>query len=213
MFNRKGLMLILSSPSGAGKTSLSRALLEQDTDLALSISATTRPRRFGEREGIDYIFTSKSAFESDIGKNKFLEHAQVFGHYYGTPTAPVEAHLQAGRDVLFDIDWQGTQQIKQKAGQNMVSIFILPPSLAELERRLLQRAQDAQEIVAQRMAEASSEMSHYPEYDYVIINREFTESLDKMRTIIQAERLRIHRQIDLADFVKSLRTPPPNLKK
>ncbi|MGH6827364.1 MAG: guanylate kinase, partial [Rhizomicrobium sp.] len=167
---RRGLMLVLSSPSGAGKTTLSRRLLEADSNLAMSVSVTTRPPRPDEVEGRDYFFISPSAFRGLADGREFLEHAQVFGHRYGTPRQPVTMALAEGRDVLFDIDWQGTQQLRQQAGDDLVSIFILPPSRGELERRLRARAQDAEEVVASRMARADDEISHWAEYDYVLIN-------------------------------------------
>jgi guanylate kinase len=202
---RRGLMLVLSSPSGAGKTTLSRLLLEHDSDIELSISATTRPKRPLERDGVDYHFIDGTRFRAMIDREELLEWAQVFDNYYGTPRAPVEASLSAGRDMLFDIDWQGTQQLVERAREDLVSVFILPPSTSELERRLVTRAQDSAEIVARRMAKAADEMSHWAEYDYVIVNREISSSLVELRAILQAERLKRHRQIGLSDFVKALR--------
>ncbi len=202
---RRGLMLVLSSPSGAGKTTLSRLLLEHDGGIELSISATTRPKRPGERDGVDYHFIDSARFRGMVEREELLEWAQVFDNYYGTPRAPVEASLSAGRDMLFDIDWQGTQQLVERAREDLVSVFILPPSTQELERRLVTRAQDSAEIVARRMSKAADEMSHWAEYDYVIVNREITSSLVELRAILQAERLKRHRQIGLSDFVKALR--------
>lgn len=202
---RRGFILVLSSPSGAGKTTISRRLLERDTSLTLSVSATTRPRRPGEVEGRDYYFVEGGAFESMVREGAFLEHALVFGHRYGTPFAPVGAALAEGRDVLFDIDWQGTQQVAEKARDDLVSVFILPPSTRELERRLHARARDPEEVVRGRMARAADEMSHFAEYDYVIVNRDFEESVRQVEAIVQAERLRRERQIGLAAFVKELR--------
>jgi guanylate kinase len=202
---RRGLMLVLSSPSGAGKTTLSRLLLEHDGEIELSISATTRPKRPGERDGVDYHFIDSARFRGMVDREELLEWAQVFDNYYGTPRAPVEAVLSAGRDMLFDIDWQGTQQLVERAREDLVSVFILPPSTQELERRLVTRAQDSAEIVARRMSKAADEMSHWAEYDYVIVNREITSSLVELRAILQAERLKRHRQIGLSDFVKALR--------
>ncbi len=202
---RRGLMLVLSSPSGAGKTTLSRLLLEHDGGIELSISATTRPKRPGERDGVDYHFIDSARFRGMVDREELLEWAQVFDNYYGTPRAPVEASLSAGRDMLFDIDWQGTQQLVERAREDLVSVFILPPSTQELERRLVTRAQDSAEIVARRMSKAADEMSHWAEYDYVIVNREITSSLVELRAILQAERLKRHRQIGLSDFVKALR--------
>lgn len=198
-------MLVLSSPSGAGKTSIARALLKRDQNITMSVSATTRPRRPGETEGKDYYFVDEQRFKTDINKGLFLEYARVFDNYYGTPLGPVHDLLSSGRDVLFDIDWQGTQQIKAKARDDLVSVFVLPPSTAELERRLLTRAQDSAEVVAGRMARAADEMSHYPEYDYIIVNHDLEASIDAVHTILKAERLRINRQAGLTDFMKQLR--------
>ena len=203
---RRGLMLVLSSPSGAGKTSICKKLLEQEKELTLSVSATTRTRRPGEVEGADYQFISTLEFETLINKAQFLEYAKVFGHYYGTPSHLVENSLQSGRDVLFDIDWQGTQQLKAKAMQDLVSVFILPPSIKELEKRLFKRAQDTIEVVAERMSKSANEMSHYPEYDYVIINYDLNQSVQQVQSILHAERLRRERQVGLVEFVKQLRS-------
>ena len=205
MITRQGLMLVLSSPSGAGKTSIARALLKRDPGITMSVSATTRQRRPGETEGKDYFFVDEHQFKTDVNKGLFLEYAQVFDHYYGTPLRPVHDTLAAGGDVLFDIDWQGTQQIKAKAREDLVSVFVLPPSTAELERRLLSRAQDSAEVVAGRMARAADEMSHYPEYDYIIVNHDLEASIEAVHTILKAERLRISRQAGLTDFMKQLR--------
>jgi guanylate kinase len=202
---RRGLMLVLSSPSGAGKTTLSRQLLENDPHIQLSVSCTTRAKRSGEREGIDYTFIDTATFRSMIEQGDFLEHARVFDHYYGTPRAPVEQALLAGRDMLFDIDWQGTQQLKEKARADLVTVFILPPSTRELEKRLITRAQDSPDIVARRMAKAADEMSHWAEYDYAIINRDIATSLIQLKSILTAERLKRERQYGLAGFVKALR--------
>lgn len=203
---RRGLMLVLSSPSGAGKTTISRLLLEAETNLSMSISVTTRAKRPNEVEGRDYFFIDKQSFDEMVSSNQLLEHAQVFDHYYGTPRRAVEEALSAGRDVLFDIDWQGTQQLKENAGADLVSVFILPPSVAELERRLRTRAQDSDEVVARRMAKASDEMSHYDEYDYVIVNNDVEESLDSVRAILRAERLKRERQVGLSAFAERLRS-------
>ena len=205
MITRQGLMLVLSSPSGAGKTSIARELLKRDSEITMSVSATTRQRRPGETEGKDYFFVDEQQFKTDVNKGLFLEYAQVFDHYYGTPLKPVQDTLAKGRDVLFDIDWQGTQQIKAKARQDLVSVFVLPPSTTELERRLLSRAQDSAEVVAGRMARAADEMSHYPEYDYIIVNHELEASIEAVHTILRAERLRISRQAGLTEFMKQLR--------
>jgi len=201
----RGLMLVLSSPSGAGKTSICKKLLQQDTSLVLSVSATTRKRRPGEVEAKDYQFLSTQEFESRINKSQFLEYAKVFGNYYGTPAQLVERTLKSGVDVLFDIDWQGTQQLKARARQDLVSVFILPPSIKELEKRLFNRAQDTSEVVANRMSKSASEMSHYPEYDYVIINHDLDKSVQQVQSILCAERSRRERQIGLVEFVKYLR--------
>ncbi len=205
LIQRRGLMLVLSSPSGAGKTTISRKLLDVEPLLQMSISATTRPKRPGETEGRDYFFVDKEEFGVRANKNEFLEHARVFDHYYGTPKGPVEAALTMGRDVLFDIDWQGTQQIKEKASSDLVRVFILPPSTIELEQRLRRRAQDSEEVVERRMSEASSEMSHWQEYEYVIINKDIEHSVSQVRSILSAERLRRERQLGLGEFVKALR--------
>ena len=205
MLTREGLMLVLSSPSGAGKTSIARALITRDAEITMSVSATTRPRRPGETEGKDYYFVDEQKFKMDVNRGHFLEYAHVFGHYYGTPSRPVRNLLSSGRDVLFDIDWQGTQQIKENARDDLVSVFILPPSTAELEKRLITRAQDAAEVVASRMARAADEMSHYPEYDYIIVNHDLDQSVDSLHTILKAERLRRCRQAGLTEFVKQLR--------
>ncbi|HYB09465.1 MAG TPA: guanylate kinase [Alphaproteobacteria bacterium] len=202
---RRGLMLVLSSPSGAGKTTISRRLMARDPNLIMSVSVTTRPRRRGEVSGVDYNFIDKTAFRELVERGKLLEHAKVFDHYYGTPRAPVEKALGAGLDVLFDIDWQGTQQLRENARSDLVSVFILPPSTAELERRLKSRAQDSAEIVASRMSKAADEMSHWPEYDYIVTNVALDDSVAKVEAILQAERLRRERQIGLVDFVNRLR--------
>ena len=205
MITRRGLMLVLSSPSGAGKTSIARSLLTRDKEINMSVSATTRPRRPGEAEGRDYYFVDEEKFKTDINKQLFLEYARVFDHYYGTPLGPVQKLLSSGCDVLFDIDWQGTQQIKAKARDDLVSVFVLPPSTAELEKRLITRAQDSAEVVAGRMARAADEMSHYPEYDYIIVNHDLDQSIDAVHTILKAERLRRSRQASLTEFMKQLR--------
>ena len=198
-------MLVLSSPSGAGKTSIARSLLTRDKEIYMSVSATTRPRRPGEAEGKDYYFVDEEKFKTDINKGLFLEYARVFDHYYGTPLGLVQKLLSSGCDVLFDIDWQGTQQIRAKARDDLVSIFVLPPSTAELEKRLISRAQDSAEVVAGRMARAADEMSHYPEYDYIIVNHNLDQSIDAVHTILKAERLRRSRQASLTEFMKQLR--------
>lgn len=202
---RRGLMLVLSSPSGAGKTTISRRLLTVEPGLVLSISATTRPMRPGETDGADYHFVDRTVFERMIVEGAFLEYAKVFDHRYGTPRAPVEQSLASGRDVLFDIDWQGTQQLAQSAREDLVSVFILPPSVGALEQRLKSRAQDSAEVVARRMAKAADEMSHWAEYDYIIVNDDLEVSIQRVRAILLAERLKRHRQVGLAEFVKGLR--------
>src|ERR1700679_129896 len=201
---RRGLMLVLSSPSGAGKTSLSRRLVDIDGAVTMSVSATTRAPRVGEQEGKDYFFVSPSMFTQMVEGGAFLEHAPVFGHHYGTPKEPVMLALAKGRDVLFDIDWQGTQQLRQQAGDDLVSIFVLPPSHAELERRLRARAQDAEDVVQARMAKANNEISHWAEYDYVVINDDLESTLAKIRTILDAERMRRGRQTGIPAFVGKL---------
>ena len=202
---RRGLMLVLSSPSGAGKTTIARELLACDDNLTLSVSATTRPMRPGETEGEDYLFVDRTRFDAMVAEGAFLEHATVFGHCYGTPRAAVEAVLAAGQDVLFDIDWQGTQQVAEKARKDLVSVFILPPSTGELERRLHSRAQDSDDVVRARMAKAADEMSHWAEYDYIVVNQDVEASVAAVRSILAAERLRRDRQAGLRDFVETLR--------
>jgi guanylate kinase len=202
---RRGLMLVLSSPSGAGKTTLSRGLLDNDSHIQLSVSCTTRPKRPGERDGVDYHFIDKATFRGMIERGEFLEYAEVFGNYYGTPRGPVDEVLNAGRDMLFDIDWQGTQQLRDKGRTDLATVFILPPSTRDLEKRLLTRAQDPREIVAQRMAKAADEMSHWAEYDYVVVNSDIGTSLTSLKAILSAERLKRDRQVGLSDFVKALR--------
>ena len=201
---RRGLMFVLSSPSGAGKTTLSRLLLMSDRKIALSVSVTTRPKRPGEIAGRDYHFIDRAHFDAMVKKNELLEWAEVFGHRYGTPRRPVTEALQDGRDVLFDIDWQGTQQLREKARDDLVSVFILPPTARELARRLKTRAQDSKAVIGARMAKAGGEMSHWPEYDYVIVNRDKAEAFAEVRAILAAERLRRERQIGLSDFVRGL---------
>ncbi len=203
--SRRGLMLVLSSPSGAGKTTLSRRLLAEEPDLTMSVSVTTRPQRPGEQAGVDYVFLDRIEFDLMLNRRQLLEHAKVFDHYYGTPAGPVQAALAAGRDVLFDIDWQGAQQLKQEMRDDLASVFILPPSTKELESRLQRRAQDSDDVVAQRMSKAADEISHWPEYDYVVVNHEVEAALAQIRAILTAERLRRGRQAGLVNFVKRLR--------
>ena len=201
---RRGLMLVVSSPSGAGKSTLARRLLQTDPQISMSVSVTTRPKRANEVEGKDYIFVSREHFEEMVRENAFLEHATVFGNRYGTPAAAVEKMLGSGRDVLFDIDWQGAQQLAQKAKGDLVRIFILPPSRAELERRLRERAEDPPEVVARRMAEANNEISRWSEYDYVIVNEDIQKAQGQLEAIVAAERLNRQRQTGLVDFVRRL---------
>ena len=203
--HRRGLMLVLSSPSGAGKTTLARGLLAADDNIAMSVSVTTRKPRPGETDGHDYHFVATQAFGEMRNRGELLEHAKVFDNYYGTPRAPVEDALRGGRDVLFDIDWQGTQQLQEAAADDLVKVFILPPTAAALEKRLTQRAQDSADVVAARMSKASDEISHYPEYDYIIVNTDAEDSLVQLRAILTAERLKRARQTGLSDFVKTLR--------
>ena len=202
---RRGLLLILSSPSGAGKTTLARRLMDWDSTLKFSVSATTRLPRPGEAEGREYFFRSREAFEAMVKGGEMLEHAEVFGNLYGSPRAPVQAAMEAGRDTVFDIDWQGGQQIRNSAvGRDVVSVFVLPPSIAELEARLRGRGQDSAAVIAGRMAKSRDEISHWAEYDYVIVNRDIDLSFNTLRTVLEAERERRDRQPDLADFVRGL---------
>jgi guanylate kinase len=202
---RRGLLLVLSSPSGAGKTTITRSLTEAEPDLALSVSVTTRPPREGEIDGRHYHFIARARFDEMVAKAELLEHAVVFDHCYGTPRVPVVAALEAGRDVISDVDWQGTQQLKATMRDDLVSVFILPPSREALQDRLERRAQDSAVVVAARMAKAADEMSHWPEYDYVIVNSDLDESVRQARSILVAERARRERQVGLAEFVNRLR--------
>lgn len=197
-------MFVLSSPSGAGKSTLARSLLESDDNLSMSVSATTRPPREREVDGVDYHFMSQDEFGLMLNQGAFLEHAKVFDNYYGTPREPVEEALDAGRDVLFDIDWQGAQQLSEAGGDDLVKVFILPPSKQELEARLKKRASDSAEVVAGRMAKANDEISHFAEYDYIIVNRDLEDAKAQVRAILDAERLKRSRQTGLSDFVKQI---------
>jgi len=205
--HRRGLLIVLSSPSGAGKSTISRLLLDADNEVTMSVSATTRPKRPAEVEGVDYHFVDDSRFERMIAANEFVEWAPVFGHRYGTPKAPVKDALRQGRDILFDIDWQGTQQLEAAMGEDLVSIFLLPPSMSELEHRLRTRGQDSDEVIADRMSRAGSEISHWPEYEYVLVNRDADECLGQVRAIVAAERLKKVRQTGLVSFVRDLIGP------
>jgi guanylate kinase len=201
---RRGLMLVLSSPSGAGKTTLSRRLLQSDPEIVMSVSATTRARRPNEIDGQDYFFVTPARFDEMVEAGEFLEHAVVFGNKYGTPRGPVMAALEAGKDVLFDIDWQGTQQLKQQVRDDLASVFVVPPSKAELERRLRIRAQDSDAVVRERMAKANDELSHWPEYDYLLMNDDIQYAMGKLEEILRVERSRRTRQPGLARFVQNM---------
>lgn len=202
---RRGLLLILSSPSGAGKSTLARRLMQWDPSLRFSVSATTRAPRPGEEDGREYYFRTRDQFMELVSSGGMLEHAEVFGNLYGSPRAPVEAAMQDGRDTLFDIDWQGGQQVRNSAlGRDVVSVFVLPPSIAELDRRLRERGQDSHEVIAGRMAKSRDEISHWAEYDYVLVNDDLDATFARLVTIIEAERLRRDRQPGLADFVRGL---------
>lgn len=204
--NRRGVMLVFCAPSGAGKTTITRQLLEKDDKISLSVSATTREARPGEEEGEHYFFKSVDDFKHMIANDELLEWAEVFGNYYGTPLAPVDKALSEGRDVLFDIDWQGARQLRDKGGEDAVSVFILPPSSGELERRLRDRGQDADDVIMKRMAKAGAEISHWEEFDYVLINDDLDRCIADVRHIIGAERIKRERQTGLPDFVKKLLT-------
>lgn len=201
---RRGLMFVLSSPSGAGKTTLSRLLIERMSGLRMSVSVTTRQKRPGEVDGRDYFFVDHAKFQAMAGSGELLEWATVFDNGYGTPRAAVEDALSAGQDVLFDIDWQGTQQLREKAGKDVVSVFILPPSVADLEKRLHTRAQDSDEVIRGRMSRASHELSHWAEYDYIVVNHSIEEAFAEVQSILKAERLKRERRIGLTEFVRGL---------
>lgn len=204
ILHRRGLMLSLSSPSGAGKTTIAKRLLASEDNVIVSVSATTRAPRPGEVDGVDYHFVDQGKFEQLIADGALLEYAKVFDHYYGTPRQPVEDALASGRDVLFDIDWQGTQQIRDQMNKDLVSVFILPPSIAELERRLRARAQDSEIVIARRMAKNADEIRHWHEYDYVIVNHDLDTSVAEVRTILHSERLKRRRQMGMRPFVHTL---------
>ena len=204
---RRGLLVVLSSPSGAGKTTISRMLLESDADMTISVSATTRPIRPGEVEGVDYHFVDDAEFDRLIEVGEFVEWAPVFGYRYGTPKAPVKAALKDGRDILFDIDWQGARQLEPDFKEHLVTIFLLPPSMAELERRLRERGTDSEEVIADRMRRATDEINHWAEYQYVLVNRDVNECLAQVRGIVEAERLKRSRHAELDPFVRSLVGP------
>ena len=202
--DRRGLMVVLSSPSGAGKTTLTRRLLADNPNMAMSVSATTRPPRPGEKDGVDYFFVAKEKFSELEAEGEFLEHAKVFDNYYGTPRTPVERALSQAQDVVFDIDWQGAQQLTQAAADDLVKIFILPPNMRELEQRLRTRALDSDAVIAKRMSKSEAEISHWAEYDYVIVNEDVETALNELQIIVDAERMRRRRQMWLGGFVKSL---------
>lgn len=201
---RRGLMIVLSSPSGAGKTTMTRRLLAQDPQIAMSVSVTTRPPRPGERDGEDYYFISKDKFAELEERDELLEHARVFDNYYGTPREPVEAALSDGKDIVFDIDWQGAQQLTEAAADDLVKIFILPPNMRELEQRLRTRAQDSDDVIAKRMSKSENEISHWAEYDYVLVNENIDRAMGELLSIVTAERMRRRRQPWLSGFVKRL---------
>ena len=201
---RRGLMIVLSSPSGAGKTTMTRRLLAQDPKIAMSVSVTTRSPRPGERDGEDYFFVSKEEFNHLEAEGQLLEHARVFDNYYGTPREPVEAALSEGKDIVFDIDWQGAQQLTEAAADDLVKIFILPPDMRELEKRLRTRAQDSDDVIAKRMSKSEAEISHWAEYDYVLVNENIDRAMGELLSIVTAERMRRRRQPWLSGFVKRL---------
>jgi guanylate kinase len=203
--SRRGLLIILSSPSGAGKSTLAKRLLAWDADMRFSVSATTRAPRTGEQHGREYYFHTRDEFMDMVSRDEMLEHAEVFGNFYGSPKGPVESAITAGRDVLFDVDWQGGQQVRNSAlGKHVLSIFILPPSIPELERRLISRGQDSKDVIDNRMAKSRDEISHWPEYDYVLVNDDLDATEHRLKTIISAERLRLTQQPDVVDIVRRL---------
>ena len=204
---RRGLLIVLSSPSGAGKSTISRMLLGADSEVTMSVSATTRPMRPGEEEGVDYHFVDEAEFDRMVAANEFVEWAHVFGHRYGTPKAPVKQALRKGRDILFDIDWQGARQLEPDFGEHLVTIFLLPPSMDELEQRLHTRGQDSQDVIADRMRRAADEIDHWAEYEYVLVNRDMDACLAQVRAIVSAERSKRVRQTGLVEFVRDLIGP------
>jgi guanylate kinase len=204
---RRGLLIVLSSPSGAGKSTISRMLLEKDKEVTMSISATTRPKRPAEVEGVDYHFVDDAEFDRMIAANEFVEWAHVFGHRYGTPKAPVKQALRRGRDILFDIDWQGARQLEPDFGEHLVTIFLLPPSMQELEDRLQSRGQDSEQVIADRMRRAADEIDHWAEYEYVLVNRDMNACIEKVQAIVTAERAKKVRQTGLVEFVRDLIGP------
>jgi guanylate kinase len=204
---RRGLLIVLSSPSGAGKSTISRMLLGADSEVTMSVSATTRPKRPAEKDGVDYHFVDDSEFDRMIEAGEFVEWAHVFGHRYGTPKAPVKQALRRGRDILFDIDWQGARQLEPDFGEHLVTIFLLPPSMAELEKRLRARNQDSEEVIADRMRRAADEIDHWAEYEYVLVNRDMDSCLEQVRSIVSAERSKKARQTGLVEFVRELIGP------
>jgi len=202
---RRGLLIILSSPSGAGKSTLAKRLLQWDNDIRFSVSATTRAPRVGEEHGRDYYFHTRDEFQTMVAQGDMLEHAEVFGNLYGSPRGPVEGAINQGHDILFDVDWQGGQQIRNSAlGQHVLSIFILPPSIPELERRLVSRGQDSAEVIENRMEKSHNEISHWPEYNYVLVNQDIDETDTKLKTIITAERMRLSQQPSIVETVRRL---------
>jgi guanylate kinase len=206
---RRGLMLVVSSPSGAGKTSITRRLLELEPEVTLSVSVTTRPQRPSEVDGVHYHFIDEARFAAMVARGELLEHARVYGNHYGTPRGAVETALAAGRDVLFDIDWQGAQQLRASAADDMVGVFVLPPSIPELERRLRTRAEDSDDTVRYRLAQVANDVTHWAEYEYVLINRDLEQSVGALRAILDAERLRRRRHPALGEFVQQFRAGPP----
>ena len=204
---RRGLLIVLSSPSGAGKSTISRMLLNADKEVTMSVSATTRPKRPGEVEGVDYLFVDDAEFDRMVAANEFVEWAHVFGFRYGTPKSPVKNALRKGRDILFDIDWQGARQLEPDFGEHLVTIFLLPPSMSELERRLRSRGTDSEEVIADRMRRAADEIEHWAEYEYVLVNNDTDECLREVQAIVASERLKRARQTDLIHFVRNLIGP------